>query len=122
LVHIKGGNYSVKDTWRLLTLEKQLLYHANKRILKSNLKLDIDENYIKSIWPIDNRCPILNEKFVLGEKIISDFSPTLDRIDNNKGYVKDNIRVISAKANAVKNKSTLEELKLMLKNWENIKS
>jgi len=66
-------------------------------------------------------CPIIGEKFVLGKKVISDFSPTLDRIDNNKGYVKGNVRVISAKANAVKNKATLDELKLMLKNWENAK-
>ena len=42
---------------------------------------------------------------------------SLDRIDSSKGYVKDNIWVISHKANSIKNNATLTELKLIIKNW-----
>ena len=37
-------------------------------------------------------------------------SPSLDRIDNAKGYVKGNVRFISDRANRLKSNSTDEEL------------
>lgn len=41
-------------------------------------------------------------------------SPSIDRIDSAKGYVKGNIRVISNRANTLKNNATVEELRLIL--------
>jgi hypothetical protein len=41
--------------------------------------------------------------------------PSLDRIDSSKGYVKGNVRVISHRANMLKNNATIEELELVLK-------
>jgi hypothetical protein len=43
---------------------------------------------------------------------------TLDRIDSSQGYVPGNIQVLSHRANMLKNDTTLEELKLIVKNWE----
>jgi hypothetical protein len=37
-------------------------------------------------------------------------SPSLDRIDNNKGYVTGNVQVISQLANAMKGAATIAEL------------
>lgn len=111
-------NRDEKDRRRLLNIEGSLLNSAKKRIKKSKLEINIDINYIRSIWPLDNKCPILNEKFVFGKSIMSDNSATIDRIDNTKGYIKGNIRIISAKANTIKNKATLEELEFILQNWK----
>lgn len=57
-------------------------------------------------------CPILGLPLV--EKVReggpSDCSPSLDRIDNSKGYVKGNVIVISQRANTIKGDATIEEL------------
>ena len=65
---------------------------------------------------IPEKCPILEVPFVLGSKGDYEYTPTIDRIDNSKGYTKDNIQVISKKANSMKNSASLEELKIFCKN------
>ena len=42
-------------------------------------------------------------------------SPSIDRKDNNKGYTKDNIMVISRRANVIKSDATIEELEAILR-------
>lgn len=54
-------------------------------------------------------CPVLGIKLVPGGQI-KDHSPSLDRIDNTKGYVKGNVHVISDRANRLKSDGTPEEL------------
>ena len=44
-----------------------------------------------------------------------DESPSLDRIDSKKGYTKDNVQVISNRANRLKADGNIEEFKLILK-------
>lgn len=51
-------------------------------------------------------CPVLG---------INMESPSLDRIDSSKGYVKGNVRVISMRANMLKSNATIKELTLVLK-------
>jgi len=38
-------------------------------------------------------------------------SPSIDRIDNSKGYIKNNIVVVSRRANVLKKDASIEELK-----------
>jgi len=65
---------------------------------------------------IPERCPALGlPLYVQGGKR-TDFSPTLDRIDSRKGYTKDNVRVISWRANRVKYDASAEEL-IMIGQW-----
>lgn len=42
-------------------------------------------------------------------------TPSVDRIDNTKGYTKDNIKVVSLRANVLKTDGTLEEFKALVK-------
>lgn len=69
---------------------------------------------LKSNWkiPASGVCPVFKTPIIIsGEN--HDNSLSLDRIDNTKGYTKDNCVVISYKANRLKSDSTFEELKLI---------
>ena len=46
-------------------------------------------------------------------------SPSLDRIDNSKSYVKGNVKVISYKANILKGNGSIEELSAVVRYMEN---
>lgn len=65
-------------------------------------------------------CPLLGiELFIAdGKKNAKYNSPSLDRIDSSKGYTKDNVWVISHKANTMKSSSTFEEFEFMYTNWK----
>lgn len=58
-------------------------------------------------------CPILKEKLNTNS---FKYTPSIDRLDNNLGYHKDNIRVISRLANIMKNCASNEELKIFAEN------
>jgi hypothetical protein len=62
---------------------------------------------------IPSRCPVLGIAMRPGAGRLCDTSPTLDRIDNTKGYVPGNVMVISYKANRIKSNATPEELRLV---------
>ena len=67
---------------------------------------------------VPERCPILGMTLMVSEKM-SDCSPSLDRIDSSKGYIKGNIQVISSKANTIKNNASLEEIEKVFNYMKN---
>ena len=58
---------------------------------------------------IPDTCPLLGTPMK---------SPSLDRKDPTKGYIKGNVWVISNRANTLKNDATLQELKTLVENLE----
>ena len=60
---------------------------------------------------IPDKCPVLGHSFVYGD---CDWTYSIDRVDNDKGYVKGNVEIVSNKANRIKNSATEEELKAVL--------
>jgi hypothetical protein len=62
---------------------------------------------------IPERCPILCIELSRGDGRPSDNSPSLDRLVPHLGYVKDNVVVISHRANRLKNDASLEELEAL---------
>jgi hypothetical protein len=69
------------------------------------------------IWPKDNKCPILGTPFVLSidRENPDPASPSVDRINATLDYVPGNIKIISARANIIKNKATAEQLRKVAK-------
>ena len=91
-----------------LTPEWKMHQRAKQRCIDSGMKFDISVDDIV----IPDICPILGIALNMnsGRSGAYKNSPSLDRIDNDKGYTKDNIWVISQKANAMKGSATKEEL------------
>lgn len=65
---------------------------------------------------IPDYCPVLGIKLETGDRKNHYNAPSIDRIDNTKGYHKDNIMIMSVKANMLKKDGTLDEL-IMLGEW-----
>ena len=65
-------------------------------------------------------CPILNIKleYGAGKDGNSPYHATLDRIDNSKGYVKNNVMIISRLANAMKNEASFLQLQSFINNYQ----
>ena len=88
---------------------RMALSNAKQRSKKNNTPFDLDLNYLLSIFPEDNKCPILNvilEWNSIGRK----HCPSLDKIDPKLGYIKGNVAWISLHANRLKDNATLEQL------------
>ena len=107
---IKHNEYCHK--YRLNNPEKILFGQARYRAKKKGIEFDLEVSDIV----IPKLCPVLKiplEKSKTNSPRGS--SPSLDRIDNAKGYVKGNIQVMSHKANTMKHCATSEELILFSK-------
>lgn len=89
--------------------EEKLWQNAKRRARKRGIEFTIE---IKDIV-IPEDCPVLGTPLSPGKGKMHDASPTLDRIDNTQGYIRDNIRVISYKANRAKGNLTKEEIHLL---------
>ena len=83
---------------------------ARKRAKEKNLKFDLTPSDIV----IPEKCPVLGIELKKGDARMIDGSPTIDRIDPLKGYTKDNICVISNRANRIKSDGTIEEHKKVI--------
>jgi len=94
-------------SWRRKNPEKSLIRLANKR----GWPVTITEKDIQ----IPKVCPVLGIPIVMGSRTVKDGSPTLDRVDTSKGYIKGNVEVISWRANRLKSDASLEEIKAIYK-------
>ncbi len=86
-----------------------MFHNAKHRAKQQNIPFDIKINDIT----IPKMCPIFKKPFIFGANKSLPFSPSLDRKNPKLGYTKDNIWVISHKANRIKNNATKEEIKIV---------
>lgn len=86
--------------------ERRMWQSAKERANKYNLPFTIEVGDII----IPTHCPILGIPLYSGPGRVHANSPSIDRITPSLGYTKDNIWVISHKANLMKTNATKEEL------------
>lgn len=91
---------------------------ARQRAKKNGIEFTLKVADIKNC--MTDRCPILNIKFELNKPNLKwgnkkgqnnwTTSPSIDRIDNTKGYHADNIIVVCWLVNAIKNQATPDQI------------
>jgi hypothetical protein len=100
-----------------LTPEARILKDARTRAIKYNLPFDL---YLEDIQ-IPDYCPVLGFPLAKIEGFPNRASPSLDRMDPVKGYVRGNVRVISTRANQLKSDASVEELAAVLRDLIRLK-
>lgn len=93
-------------------LEVAMLGRARNRAIKLGVGFDLEIGDLV----IPDICPLLEVPIVPGEKGNYFSTPSVDRVNNSKGYTKDNIRIISMLANSMKSSATEEQLLKFCKN------
>ena len=124
-VTIKKKEYRVKNHELLKAKDrayyrnkyrKRMLSHAKtrQRLYGHELNIDIDDIIIP------DTCPLLGIPLYIseGRKSVKANSPSLDRIDPKKGYIKGNVWVISHRANTIKSDASLDDMILLIENWK----
>jgi hypothetical protein len=91
------------------------LGQAKRRAQKDGREFDIT---IEDLLPLPTTCPVLGiEINYTGTKArgFVNNSPSIDRIDSSKGYIKGNVQIISWRANRIKSDASIEELEAVIK-------
>lgn len=101
-------NYTNQDR-----IKSRIIAIAKYRAIKNNLNFNIKLADIE----LPEYCSIMNTKLEYkGNTRGNPNSASLDRIDNSKGYIKDNIQVISLHANTMKSNANFEQLSVFCNN------
>ena len=112
----KVSNAAAQAQWRIRHPDRNrlslMINNARIRAKQTGLPFSITKYGIV----IPEVCPVLGKPLQLptGDKRPGDWSPSLDRVIPELGYVPGNVRVISYRANRIRNDASLEELEAVV--------
>jgi len=96
------------------SVERKMLRRAKGRAKEKGVEFNLTLDDVL----VPTHCPVLGIELKMhkGRSGGNPNSPALDRIDNNKGYVKDNVMVMSHLANMMKSSATTEQM-ILFAQW-----
>jgi hypothetical protein len=103
---LKGRKYKAENP------NKKALSNIKQRAKRLGVSFDLELSDLEST----THCPVFNIKLERGDKTHSRSSPSVDRINPQGGYTKDNIQILSNLANTMKQDATKEQL-LQFAEW-----
>lgn len=110
LKHRNSPKYknTVKNRYKNLKKNDPAIFlydRAFGRAKRNNIKFNLTIDYVRNLWPRDSKCPALGIELKINDKYSTKNSPTLDRINPQKGYIIGNVAIISNAANMIKTNS-----------------
>lgn len=98
--------------YRKANVDAFILSQIKARAKKKGLDFSLELKDIQGVA----HCPVFGYRLKRGEGKAVPTSPSVDRIDPSKGYTKDNIQILSQRANAMKQDASPEEL-ILFAEW-----
>lgn len=111
------GKRSINKLPTVVRKIRGMLSNCRGRDTAKRLGFDLDEPWLIEQFAGLTHCPILGMPIRWDRVALGYDSPSLDRYDNSKGYTKDNVWIISRKANTMKNDASFTELLAFSKYW-----
>ncbi len=96
--------------------EGQAITQVRSRARKRGIPFDL----VRGDIPLPEKCPIFGTPLVKGVGRLSNDSPSIDRIDPKRGYVRGNVVVVSMRANSIKREATIDDLRKMVAFYESL--
>lgn len=107
---IRYRAYNKKPSTRV----RHMVFDMNKSARKKKFNCDMTEADIFQMYDDqDGKCAITGFDMTLGSSedfIEKQYAASPDRIDNERGYTKDNVWLVAARANSIKSDMTLDDL------------
>ena len=98
----RGCDYKIIKKRHIEQPHIRLFHLAKRRASDKNIEFLLTKDLIKLKFPKDNKCPVTRKEFKYDIKDKNQ-NPTIDRIDNSKGYTPENIVIVSYIVNKIKN-------------------
>jgi hypothetical protein len=105
--------YFLKHRGTVPYIQREMVTRAKARAKRGNYSFNITVEDVQRMWPADNKCPVYGTPFDLSGGDLQQ-TASLDKIVPDRGYVPDNIVIVSYRANSIKKDSTLAELKRLV--------
>lgn len=96
---------------------KNVYNRAKKSSKTKGIEFSITKDWL--LENVTDVCPLLGIKLDYTRSVVTDQSASLDRKNSFLGYTPENCKVISFKANRIKNNATYEEIEKIAKNMKN---
>ena len=101
-------DWGILSYWDQSQWKTRLLERVKRSAITRNIEFNLTENDLE----LPLKCPVFgfDLNYISLTTKVRPETPSVDRIDNTKGYVPGNVHVVSFRANKLKNDATLSEL------------
>lgn len=100
---------TAKVSWAKVPIENKIFNRTKARAKAKNIKFDLTLDDIV----LPEKCPVFDKPFVYGDP---NWTYSIDRNNPELGYIKENVSIISNRANMIKSVATIDEIE-KVKNW-----